>query len=54
MSEHYDRKKFVEEARTAEDVRLEKLSEFYRKQEAWIKEHGPIPFQAPRLIFDGK
>jgi hypothetical protein len=54
MSEGYDRKKFVAEARAAEDVRLEKLNEFNQKQEAWIHDHGPIPFQCPRLVFDGK
>lgn len=54
MTEHYDRKKFVEEARAAEEARLEKLAAFNTKQEAWIREHGSIPFQCPRLLFDGK
>jgi len=54
MSDVYDRKKFVEDARAAEAVRLTKLEDYYKKNEVWIKEHGPIPFQAPKLIFDGK
>jgi hypothetical protein len=54
MSKAYDRKKFVEDARAAEASRLAKLEEFIQQNEAWIKEHGPIPFQAPKLIFEGK
>jgi hypothetical protein len=54
MSQAYDRTKFVEEARAAEAARLAKLDEFIHKNEAWVKEHGPLPFQAPKLIFDGK
>jgi hypothetical protein len=54
MTEHYNREKFVGEARAAEAQRLAKQDEWNAKQEAWIKSHGPIPFQVPQLIFDGK
>ena len=50
---HYDRSKFVEQARTAEKQRLDKEEEWKRKNEAWIKEHGPMPFEVPKLLFDG-
>jgi hypothetical protein len=54
MAKTYDRSKFVQEARELEAQRLANLEEWNRKNEAWIKEHGPIPFQVPKLIFDGK
>lgn len=50
--EEYDRKKFVEKARELESERLAKQEEWNRKNLDWIKEHGPIPFQVPKLIFD--
>ncbi|MGB6068746.1 MAG: hypothetical protein WBG50_28385 [Desulfomonilaceae bacterium] len=54
MTEAYNREKFLEAARALEAERLAKLEEWNKKNEAWIKEHGPIPFQVPRLVFDGK
>ncbi len=54
MTDSYNREKFVEAARTAEAQRLAKLEEWNRKNEEWIKAHGPIPFEVPKLIFDGK
>ena len=50
----YDRNKFVADAQEAEAQRLAKEAEWNKKHEAWIKEHGPFPFVAPKLIFDGK
>ncbi len=54
MAEVHEKKSFVEEARELEAKRLEKLAEWNKENEAWIKEHGPIPFQVPKLIFDHK
>ncbi len=50
----YDRHKFLSEAQEAEAQRLNKLEEWNKKNEAWVKENGPFPFQTPPLIFDGK
>jgi hypothetical protein len=50
----YDRHKFLAEAQEAETQRLAKEVEWNKKNETWIKEHGALPFQTPRLIFDGK
>jgi hypothetical protein len=50
----YDRKKFVEKARSLESERLSKQEEWNQKNEAWIKEHGPIPFQVEKLVFEGE
>ncbi len=50
----YDRAKFVEQAVAAEEERLLKEKEWNKKNEAWVQENGPIPFQVPQLIFDGK
>lgn len=54
MEETKGKKSFVEEARELEAKRLAKLEEWNKQNEAWIKEHGPIPFQVPKLIFDRK
>lgn len=54
MTQDYDRQKFLETTRTLEAERLTKQEEWNRKNEAWVKEHGPIPFQVPKLDFDGK
>jgi hypothetical protein len=54
MTQSYDKEKFLEAAQTAEAQRLVKLEEWNQKNEAWTKEHGPIPFQVPKLIFGGK
>ena len=54
MAEAYDRAKFLEDARELEAQRLSRLNEWNQKNEAWIKENGPIPFQVPKLIFGGK
>jgi hypothetical protein len=54
MAQTYDREKFLEKARTNEEQRLAKQEEWNKKNEAWIREHGPIPFQVPKLIFNGK
>jgi hypothetical protein len=54
MTQSYDRQKFVEAARAAEAQRLAKLEEWNRKNEAWIRENGPIPFEVQKLIFDGR
>jgi len=50
--EKYDRKKFVEKARELESERLAKQEEWNQKNADWIKEHGPIPFQVQKLIFE--
>lgn len=50
----YDRLKFVEQARKLEEERLAKEEEWKRQNEAWIKQHGPIPFEVPKLFFDGQ
>jgi hypothetical protein len=50
----YDREKFVETAKALETVRLVNQEEWNEKNQDWIKGHGPIPFQVPKLIFDGK
>ncbi|MBI5252691.1 MAG: hypothetical protein HY912_24615 [Desulfomonile tiedjei] len=50
----YDRNKFVAAAQEAEAQRLAKQEEWNKKNEAWIKENGPFPFQTPQLIFDGR
>jgi hypothetical protein len=50
----YDRLKFVEQARKLEEERLAKDDEWRRNNEAWIRQNGPIPFQVPKLFFDGK
>jgi hypothetical protein len=50
----YDRTKFVEQAQAAEEQRLIKEEEWNKKNEAWIRDNGSIPFQVPQLIFDGK
>jgi hypothetical protein len=54
MSDGHEKKSFVEEARELEAKRLAKMEEWNKQNEAWIKEHGPIPFQVPKLIFDRK
>jgi|GEM_PF-1203145 len=50
-SESYDREKFVETARALEAERLDKQEKWNEANQVWIKEHGPIPFQEPKLIF---
>jgi len=50
----YDRTKFVEDARQYELKRLAKDQEWNKVNEVWIQQHGPIPFQEPQLLFDGK
>lgn len=50
----YNRDKFLAEAREAEAQRLIKQQEWNEKNETWIKENGPFPFQPEKLIFDGK
>lgn len=50
----YDRLKFVEQARESEEQRLAKEAAWKQQNQAWIKEYGPIPFEVPKLIFDGK
>ncbi|MBI5572270.1 MAG: hypothetical protein HY914_20170 [Desulfomonile tiedjei] len=52
--EPHDRLKFVELARTLEADRLLKQEEWNQKNQAWVKEYGPIPFQVQKLFFDGK
>jgi hypothetical protein len=54
MSDGKTKKSFVEEARELEANRLAKQEEWNKQNEAWIKEHGPIPFQVSKLIFDHK
>jgi hypothetical protein len=54
MTQTYDKEKFLEAAQAAEAQRLAKQGEWNQKNEAWIKEHGPIPFEVPKLIFSGK
>ncbi|HMK36616.1 MAG TPA: hypothetical protein VK463_16200 [Desulfomonilaceae bacterium] len=54
MTEVHEKKSFVQEARELEAKRLAKLEEWNKEHEAWIKEHGPIPFQVPQLFFDRK
>ena len=54
MTQTYDKGKFLEAAQAAEAQRLTKQGEWNQKNEGWIKEHGPIPFQVPKLLFDGK
>jgi hypothetical protein len=54
MAEVHEKKSFVEEARELEAKRLEKLAEWNKQHEAWIKENGPIPFQVPKLLFGHK
>ncbi len=54
MTQTYDRQKFLEAAQTAEALRLAKQEEWNQQNEAWIKENGPIPFEVPKLIFNGK
>jgi len=50
----YDRLKFVEQARASEEERLAKEEAWNLQNQAWIKAYGPIPFEVPKLIFDGK
>jgi hypothetical protein len=50
-SASYDREKFVETAQALEAERLAKQEEWNEKNRDWIKEHGPIPFQVPKLFF---
>ena len=52
--ELYDRLKFVEKARVLETERLLNQEQWNQKNQVWIKEYGPIPFQVQKLIFDGK
>jgi hypothetical protein len=52
--EPHDRLSFVIWAREQEAERLRKQEEWNQKNQAWIKEHGPIPFQVKKLIFDGQ
>ncbi|MDQ7782056.1 MAG: hypothetical protein RDU20_04205 [Desulfomonilaceae bacterium] len=47
----YDREKFVETAQALEAARLANQEKWNEKNQDWIKEHGPIPFQVPKLIF---
>jgi len=57
MTETYNREKFekfLEAAQAAESLRLAKQEEWNQKNEAWTKVHGPLPFQIPKLIFNGK
>lgn len=54
MSDGHEKKSFVEEARELEAKRLAKLEEWNKQNEAWIREHGPIPFQVSKLFFDRK
>lgn len=49
--ESYDRKKFVETARALEAERLDEQEKWNEINRDWIKEHGPIPFQVPKLHF---
>lgn len=49
--ELYDREKFVETARALEAERLAKLEIWNEKNRNWIGEHGPMPFQVPKLMF---
>jgi len=50
----YDRLKFVEQARASEEERLAKEEAWNLQNQAWIKAYGPIPFEVPKLLFDGK
>ncbi|MBI4965914.1 MAG: hypothetical protein HY913_21730 [Desulfomonile tiedjei] len=50
----YDRLKFVEDARASEQLRLDKVEAWKQQNQPWIKENGPMPFDVPKLIFDGK
>lgn len=54
MTKTYDKEKFLEAAQTAEALRMAKQEEWNRKNEVWIKDNGPIPFEVPKLIFSGK
>lgn len=53
-SQSYDREKFVETAQALEAVRLANQEEWNEKNQDWIKQYGPIPFQVPKLIFGDK
>ncbi len=50
----YDREKFVETAQALEAERLAKLQAWNEKNRDWIGEHGPMPFQVPKLMFGNK
>ncbi len=52
--ESYDREKFVATARALEAERLDKQEKWNETNRDWIKEHGPIPFQEQKLIFNDK
>lgn len=50
----YDWEKFVKTARELEDERLAKLAAWNEMNRNWITEHGPMPFQVPKLTFGVK
>ncbi len=52
-TQSYDREKFLNTARDLEAVRQSKQEEWNEKNRDWIKDHGPIPFQVPKLVFGG-
>ena len=54
MTQTYNKEKFLEAAQAAEAQRLVKQEEWNLKNGARIRKHGPVPFQVPKLIFNGK
>lgn len=49
--ESHGREKFLETAQALEAERLAKLEAWNEKNRDWIRDHGPMPFQVPKLFF---
>ena len=54
MTQTYDKEKFLEAAQAAEAQRLAKQEEWNHTNLSLDKRARTIPFQVPKLIFNGK